>query len=388
MNSFYSELTQFLAIPGPVEIHPKVYEAMNRHLYGHRTDQFRKIYVDCEKKFQPTIQTNQPIYFLAGSGSLGLHAAITNMVAKEDKVINLVNGKFGERVEKISQRFSNYSLVLREEYGRAIKPEKVQELLEKNPDTKLVTITHNETSTAVLNPLPEISKIVHDHGALLMADCITSAGGDLVKMDDWKIDFFVSGSQKCYGLPPGLSFVSFSDEAAKRMEEVPRNQDFYSDLLMYREKMSKAPDTPFTPAVSLMYGLQASLDLIHEEGMENRINRHRLMGTVYRSALEELGVELLAEEGYRSNTVTAAIFPNGVDPSKFMTYMKQYGILVTGGQGSLKGKIWRVGHMNLVGPREILTITSVVELALKKAGANIKLGSGVAKILEILNETE
>ncbi len=381
---FYDDYTQFLAIPGPVAMHPRVYEAMNRPMYGHRTDHFRKVYVDCVEKFKPTINTEQEVYFLAGSGSLGLHAAITNLVKPGDTVVNLVNGKFGERVEQITSRFTDNHHTVRVDYGKAIKPEMVKESLEQNPDTSLVTITHNETSTGILNPLPEISKVVHDHGALLMADCITSAGGDLVEMDKWKIDFFVSGSQKCYGVPPGLAFVAFSDAAVEKMQEVPRGQDFYSDLLMYREKLGKAPDTPFTPAVSLMYGLQASLELIHEEGMENRIKRHRLMGEAYRNALEALGIELFAEEGYRSNTVTSAVIPK--NPKEFMDACKRFGILVAGGQGSLKGKIWRVGHMNTVGPREILMITSVVELALKQSGAEIDLGKGVQAALETLNK--
>ncbi len=381
---FYDDYTQFLAIPGPVEMHPKVYEAMNRHLYGHRTDHFREIYVDCVEKFKPTINTKQEVYFLAGSGSLGLHAAITNLVKPGDTVVNLVNGKFGERVEQITARFTENHHTVRVEYGQAIKPEMVKKALEENPDTSLVTITHNETSTGILNPLPEISKVVHDHGALLMADCITSAGGDLVEMDKWKIDFFVSGSQKCYGVPPGLAFIAFSEAAAEKMKEVPRSQDYYSDLLMYREKLAKAPDTPFTPAVSLIYGLQASLDLIHEEGMENRIKRHRLMGKAYRNGLEAMGIKLFAEEGYRSNTVTSAVIPEKA--ADFIKIARQFGVLVAGGQGTLKGKIWRVGHMNTVGPREILMITSVVELALKQAGADIELGKGVQATLETLNK--
>ena len=386
MSEFYDTLTQFLAIPGPVEMHPKVYEAMNHHLYGHRTEHFRQIYLDCVEKFKPTINTSQDVYFLAGSGSLGLHAAITNLVSPNDTVINLVNGKFGERVEKITSRFTKNSHSVKVDYGQGITPEMVKEALDAHPDTSLVTITHNETSTGVLNPLPEISKIVHDHGALLMADCITSAGGDLVEMDKWKIDFFVSGSQKCYGLPPGLAFIAFSETATEKMKQVSRNQDFYSDMLMYKDKLSKAPDTPFTPAVGLIYGLQASLELILEEGMENRIKRHRLMGQAYRSALEALGIQLFAQEGFRSNTVTSAVVPESVDAKKMIDTCKKFGILVASGQGTMKGKIWRVGHMNMVGPREILMITSVVELALKQCGANINLGDGTRAALETLNK--
>ncbi len=379
---FYTEETTFLGIPGPVEVHPRVMQAMNKHLYGHRTDHFREIISECGELFKPTIQTAQEVYFLAGSGSLGLHAGISNLVDRSDTVLNLSSGKFGERVIEITKRFTDRQVSLTKEYGQAIKPEDVKVALEDNPETTLVTMTHNETSTSVLNPLPEISRIVHDHGALLMADCITSAGGDEVRMDEWGIDFFVSGSQKCYGVPAGLAFVSFSEAAAQKMEGVSRDQDYYADLLMFREKYGKNHDTPFTPAVSLIYGLRESLRIIEEEGMENRIARHRKMGELYRSAMRALGVELLAEEGYYSNTVTASLFPDGVDPKRFMQACLDLGLLAAGGQGSLKNRIWRLGHMNVVGPREILSFVSVVEYALRKAGHEFEPGTGVGAVLK------
>jgi aspartate aminotransferase-like enzyme len=381
---FYSEKTSFLAIPGPVEIHPEVMQAMNNHLYGHRTTHFRDILIDCEEKFKSTINTKNDVYFLAGSGSLGLHAGITNLVSSEDTVLNLVCGKFGERVEEMAKRFAGNNNTISIEYGKGIRSEDVKIALENNPDTSLVTITHNETSTAVLNPLPEISKIVHDHGALLYSDCITSAGGDEVRMDDWKIDFFVSGSQKCYGLPPGLAFVSFSDEAYEKMQKTTRRQDFYSDMILIKNEMGNKKDTPWTPAVSLMYGLQKSLDLIHEEGVDNRVQRHRKMGQLYRGAMEAIGIKLLAEVGYESNTVTAGYIPEGLDAKKFMKECENLGILFAGGQGTLSGKIWRAGHMNIVGPREILMFVSVVETALSKCEYQYDKGVGVSYIIENL----
>lgn len=376
----YSADRTFLAIPGPVEIHPRVYEAMNRHLYGHRTEHFRSIYQDTVNKFAKTINTDTVIQLHAGSGSLGLHTAISNLVSPGDHVLNIVNGKFGERVEMITPKFTDNSFSIKAEYGKGVSAQMVEETLEKNPDVTLVTITHNETSTGVLNPLEEISKVVHQHGALLMADCITSAGGDLVEMDKWQIDFFVSGSQKCYGLPPGLAFIAFSNQAREKMERVNRNQDFYGDLLQFADK--EIGNTPFTPAVSLIYGLQASLDVILEEGMDNRIKRHRRMGELYRGAMEGLELELFAERGYRSNTVTTTNVPDNTDHKILSQTALDLGIMIAGGQGTMKGNIFRVGHMNLVGPRELLTIVSVLEIALKRAGASIQIGDGIRIVQE------
>jgi aspartate aminotransferase-like enzyme len=216
-----------------------------------------------------------------------------------------------------------------------------------------------------------------------MADCITSAGGDLVEMDKWGIDLFVSGSQKCYGLPPGLAFIALSEKAEEKIRSVTRDQDFYSDMVQFANGM-KNRNTPFTPAVSLFYGLQESLNLMLEEGMEQRIQRHREMGRIYREALQALGLDLFAEEGYRSNTVTTAMIPEGVDATKFSKTMLKYGVMIAGGQSDYKGKIFRFGHMNMVGPRELMMVTSVMEVALKSAGADIELGRGIATVQQAL----
>ena len=376
----YSSGRAFLAIPGPVEVHPLVYEAMNRRTYGHRTSHFREIYADCVEKFQQTIKTTRIPQFHSGSGSLGLHAAITNLTKPGDIVLNLVNGKFGERVENITSKFVGDSPSVKVPYGQAITPEMVRAKLDTFPDTSLVTITHNETSTGVLNPLHEISKVVHNHGALLMADCITSAGGDIVEMDKWNIDFFVSGSQKCYGLPPGLSFMVFSDQAEEVMRNNGSRSEFYADVLQFND--TKLGVTPFTPAVNMIYGLQAALNLIMEEGLDKRISRHRLMGKLYRDAMTSLGLELFAQEQYRSNTVTATNVPKNVDVDVLRSNSLALGVIIAGGQSTMKGNIFRVGHMNLVGPREMLMIVSVLELAMKRAGADIELGRGTRSIQE------
>ncbi len=376
----YKKERTFLAIPGPVEVHPKVYAAMNQHIYGHRTAHFRELYHDCVEKFQATIETKRDIQFHAGSGTLGLHAGISNLVSPDDHVLNLVNGKFGERVEQITSRFTNNHYTIKTEYGDGINLEDVKIAFENHPDISLVTLTHNETSTGVLNHLEEISKIVHKNGALLMADCITSAGGDEVLMDKWKIDFFVSGSQKCYGLPPGLAFTAYSEDAEEKMNNVSRKQDYYSDLVQFSSKPIGV--TPFTPAVSLMYGLQASLNIILEEGMKNRINRHRRMAELFRNAMMNLGLDLFAKPEYWSNTVTTTKIPENTNPEKLINEALNLGIMIAVGQGSMKGKIFRVGHMNLVGPREMLMIVSVLEIALKNAGANINLGDGIRIIQE------
>ncbi len=381
---YNDELTSLLLLPGPVMIHPRVYAAMDRPIYGHRTSEFREIHKQILKKIKPVFGLKKgEVYLLTGSGSLALEAGIFNFVKKNDPVLSLVSGKFGERSAELSKLHSKKTKVIVSEYGNPNTPEQLEDAL-TNFNPKLVTITHNETSTAVLNPLKEITKIAHEHGALVMADMITSAGGDYVLMDEWGVDIGVSGSQKCFGLPPGLGIVAVRDEVIEQM--VPVDEDnvrFYSDLIRFRKGVNKSLDTPFTPAISLFYGLLESLKIMEEEGLENRIQRHRLVAKGTREGLKAMGIKLLAKPGYESNTVTAGVIPDNIQFSDMIKLLKTYGVTIAGGQGPLKGKIFRIGHMNLVGPRDIITVLGTLELVLSKLGYHVEKGAGVAAAIEV-----
>ena len=385
MRKMYNdEQTSLVLLPGPVMIHPRVYAAMNRPIYGHRTSEFRKIHEEILKKIKPVFGLKKgEVYLLTGSGSLGLEAGIFNFVKRDEPILSLVSGKFGERAAELSQLHSKKTKVVVADYGDPNTPEQLEDAL-TNFNPKLVTITHNETSTAILNPLEELTKIAHEHGALVMADMITSAGGDYVLMDKWGVDIGVSGSQKCFGLPPGLGIVAVREEVIEKMVPIEHdNVRFYSDLIRFRKGVNKSFDTPFTPAISLFYGLLESLTLMEEEGLENRIQRHRLVARGTREGLKAMGIKLFAKPGYESNTVTAGIVPENIEFSEMVKLLKYYGVTIAGGQGPLKGKIFRIGHMNLVGPRDILTVLGTLELVLSKLGYPVEKGAGVAAAIEI-----
>ncbi len=384
--TLYSEDNTLLLLPGPVAIHPRVYAAMDVPIYGHRTDHFRKIYEESVKMIRPVFGTDSAdAYLLTGSGSLGLEAGIVNFISPDDSAIAMVAGKFGERSAKIAKVYAKEVVEIKSPYGTPSLPEQLEKAFEET-SASLVTVTHNETSTAVLNPLEEIVKVAHKHGALVMADTITSAGGDWVKMDEWGVDIAVSGSQKCFGLPPGLAFVLASRKAVDHMLSIEqRIPSFYADLVMFKNAVEKGSGTPFTPAISLFYGLHESLKIIQEEGLENRIKRHHQMGEIIRESMKAMGLELFAKEGYYSNTVTAVKIPQSISWEELNKTIRKLGLIVAGGQGSMKGKIFRVGHMNIVGSREVLLAISVIETALNKLGHETS-GRGIQRAQEMIAE--
>ncbi len=365
-----------LVIPGPVPIAPSVYRAMIKPVIGHRTPQFRELNKQVHEMLKEIMCTKNDVFVLAGSGTLAMQAGISNLVAPDDEVLNLVNGKFSNRFAEITEAFGGKSIVHNVEYGKAIKPPEVEKALEENPNIKFVTMTLNETSTAILNPVWDIGKITREQGKILIVDGITAVGGDYVYADEWNIDVLITGSQKCLGIPPGLSAIMVAPTAWEVINNRETIYEYYANLKKYKKSYEKGGDTPFTPAVTLVQGLHESLRLILEEGIENRVKRHRLITKAVREGYKAMGLELLAEEEYASNTITAIKYPENIEDKEFRSKMEEKGILVAGGQDHLKGKIFRIASLNLCTQREVLTILATSEIVLKELGYNLKLGSG------------
>ena len=380
----YDDENSLLMIPGPVFLHPKVQRVLSRPIFGHRTNHFRGILAECEEMLKGVFGTNGTVFMLTGSGTSAMDAAVRTFISPKEKVVSFIGGKFGERFADIAQSAGANVIRVNVEWGKAIKPDLVKKVLEEHPDAKAVTITHNETSTGVLHPLPEIAKVVKKHDAYLIVDGITSVGGDYVKMDEWGVDVMVSGSQKCLGIPPGLGFVAISTELESVLEKMEKKNSYYLDLKTYYKYWKKKGDLPFTGSVTLFYALYESLKMIFAEGLEARIQRHRKMARAMRKGFTDLGFELFAEKGYESNTLTAVKYLPGMSDNEFRTRMQKHGVLIAGGQAHLAGKIFRVAHMSMTGEREVLTVLAVAELVMHEMGVKPK-GSGVkGAISEIL----
>jgi aspartate aminotransferase-like enzyme len=373
-----------LMIPGPTPVPEQVLLALAKHPIGHRSGDFGKIMAEVVQGLKWLHQTQNDVLILAASGTGAMEAGIINFLSPGDRVLVGSNGKFGERWAEVSQAYGLTVESITAEWGKPLDPEQFRTQLEADTakQIKAVIVTHSETSTGVLNDLETISRYVNAHGALMIADAVTSLGATNVPMDDWKLDVVGSGSQKGFMLPPGLGFVAVSPKAweAYKTAKLPR---YYLDLGKYRKDAAKN-STPFTPPVNMFFALQVALKMMQAEGLENIFARHRRQMNATRAAMQALGLPLFAAEQHSSPAITA-VAPVNVDAEQLRSILrKRFDIAMAGGQDHLKGKIFRVGHLGFVSDRDILTAVSALEAALLELGAGSTPGAGVAAAAKVL----
>ncbi len=368
-------------LPGPVPVPERVRLAMARQAINHRGKEFGEVYADCVRILKQVFGTGNELFVISGSGTAAMEAAVANF-GKDKKIACLVNGKFGERLYKISQRYGD-ATAIESQWGTPLSLESLEAALEDGAG--VVTLVHNETSAGIKNPAKEVGRLARKYDALFLMDGITSIGGDEVKADDWCADCAIVGSQKCLAAPAGLSAISVSEHA---WERISKTRPFYLDLMSYRKNAQNTPmETPYTPAVPLFLALREACLIIEEEGIEKRIERHKRLSLSVRSAAVAWGLSLfptIDSTHTYSNTVTAVNVPEGVKDSEFKGIVKKMGIEIAGGQDHLKGKIFRIGTMGAVNAPEVLATLAAVGHALKKSGFEIK-GDGVEAACEVLS---
>ena len=368
-----------LMIPGPTPVPERVLQAMGRHPIGHRSGAFSSTLERVQQQLQWLHQTRNAVLLLTGSGTAAMEAGIINTLSRGDRVLCGENGKFGERWVKLARAYGLDVEVIHASWGEPLEPAAFAAALDADKDKRIraVIITHSETSTGVINDLESIAGHAKAHGvALTIVDCVTSLGATAVPMDSWGLDVVASGSQKGYMMPPGLSFVSLSTRAWQAYErsDLPK---FYLDLGLYR-KATADNNTPFTPAVNLVFALEAALSMLEREGLDAIFARHDRHRAATQAGVKALGLKLLAKEGYGSPAITAVI-PGG-DAERIRAHMKRrFDLLLAGGQDHLKGQIIRMGHLGFVCDRDILTAIAALEAVLMELGeGHIKPGAGVA----------
>lgn len=372
------EPREFLAIPGPTPVPDKVLEAVARHPIGHRTADFSKQLMDSVEALQWLGQTRSDAMVLTASGTGAMEAAIANTINPGDRVVSLICGVFSERWAKIAEAFGAKVERIKVEPGQAYSLDQLKETLaaDKNKSIKAVTITHNETSTGVINDLKSICAMTREHGALSIVDAVTSFGAVSIPIDEWGIDILVSGSQKALMLPPGLAVLFFGERAWKACAECKTHR-FYFDLNKYKKSLVQQT-TPFTPNVSLVAGLQVSLQMIKEEGTGAVFARHERMRNALRSGLKAMGLQLFVEDDCASPTITAILPPAGLTVDSIRKSLRQrFRILAADGQEELKGKIFRIGHMGYVFERDILMVLAALEAVLADLGHKCRAGDAV-----------
>jgi aspartate aminotransferase-like enzyme len=376
---------KLMMMPGPVAVPPRVLMAMARPMINHRGKEFSAIYDDCQRISASLFGTApENISVISGSGTAGMEAAIGCLNNKEDKILAIENGKFGQRFKKIAGKYGNV-VPLEFEWGKSIDLALVEEKLEAG-DIKTIAMVHNESSTAIKNPAPEIGALAKKYDAYFILDVVSSVGGDDIKVDKWNVDIAVTGSQKCIAAPPGLSIVSANERALSEMQNV-KTRPYYLDLVAYHKSASKElKETPYTPAVSLFFALQEALKMIEEEGLDKRIERHYLMTKAVRDSVTAIGIEMfpqLNEVSAYSNTVSAMKAPAGISGEDIKKALSKKGIIITGGQDDLKGKIFRIGSMGATTPTNIMTTLTELEQILDDMGVIEQTGA----VMDIAGKT-
>lgn len=373
MNRFEANLR----IPGPTSLPDAVREAGARQMVNHRGPEFAVLQNGIVERLKKAFKTENDILIVTAAGTGGLESAIVSFLSPGDKVLAITIGAFGDRFAKIATAYGAEVTKLAFEWGQAADPAKVRDALAEGGPWKAVLMTQNETSTAVTNPIADLARAVHELApdALVIVDAISGLGAVPFETDAWGLDIVVSGSQKAWMVAPGLSLVSVSPRAweAAATAKMPR---FYFDLLAHKTS-AESGQTPWTPAVSVMFQLDVALSLIEQEGLEAIWKRHEAVGAAVRAGLTKLGFKLLADPAYASNTVTGAWIPEDLDWKAFNGKLRALGLVVAGGQGNLKGKIFRIGHLGHVTVPDILNAMAVLEQALLDLGRPVQPGAAV-----------
>jgi aspartate aminotransferase-like enzyme len=359
------EVKMQLRIPGPTPCPPQALEAMGRQMINHRGPEFGNILSSITEKSKQAFQTKGDVFVLTASGTGGLEAAIVNTLSPGDKVLSLANGFFAERFADITEEYGAEVTRLNFEWGKPIDLDAVEKALKLDSNIKAVLATHNETSTGMTNHIQEISAIVKKFDKLLLVDAISSLGCINLATDDWNCDIVVTASQKGWMVPPGLSMVSVSEKAwqAHSKAKMPR---YYLDFSKAKDYLQKG-QTPWTPAISVFYALDVTLDLMLNEGLNNIFARHARVAQLARNGIKSLGLSIFPDEKYASPTVTAVNATDRIDVTKLIQMLRdEYNVVLAGGQQKLSGKIFRIGHLGLVYEKDIRSVLEAINKALPR----------------------
>ena len=372
--------------PGPSNADPRILQAMGRTLVSHFDPEFFTIMDEIQELMRYAFQTANSLTLpISGTGTAGMEAAVYNAIEPGDRVLVCVAGYFSDRICQMVQRCGGELIRIDTEWGQAVDPGQVETALKKSK-VKLAALVHAETSTGMLQPLPEISRLVHEHGALLLVDTVTSLGGCPLKVDEWQLDMVYSGSQKCLNCPPGLAPLTFSPQAEQALDARKHPvQSWYLDLSQIRHYWGPQRAYHHTVPISLNYALREALRLVQEEGLEARWQRHQHNHRALMAGLLAMGLQPFAQAGYRLPSLNTVRVPEGISDAKVRGRLLQdYGIEIGGGLGKVKGQIWRIGLMGCNSTRKtVLTFLTALEAVLRAEGYAMDAGAALAAAEEV-----
>ena len=367
---------KYLMAPGPTPVPEAARLVMARQLIHHRGEEFKDVFAQCRRGLKWLFETESEVLSVTCSGTGAFEAAMINFTSRGDTIICVGGGKFGERWGDIGRAYAMNVVDIDLPWGEHCSPQKLRDVLEKHPEATMVTLTASETSTGVYHPVEELAEVVRQHSrALFAVDGITAVGVHQMPMDAWDIDILVAGSQKAFGIPPGLGFVAASDRAWKRADtsDHPR---YYFDLRR-EHKRQRQDQTAFTPAISVVLALREVLDMMQEEGRRGLLNRHRENAQATRAGVQALGLEVLSQR--HSRAVTAAVVPDDIAAPQVVEAMKRdQGMTIAGGQKHLRSSLIRLGHIGFFEASDIRMVLGALESVLGELGVEFEPGAAVA----------
>ena len=375
-KSEFDPWTSTFLLGGPVKLHPRIERAMAVPSLNHRGEYFHDVTKDIKKLLPLIFGTKGHQAVITGSGTAGLEAMVSGLVGKEDRVVVLTNGHFGNRLEQIAKIFAK-PVVVKAPWGQPFETEQVKAALEGGK-TRALLCVYNETSVGFTNDIARFGPLAREKGALFLVDAISALPGLPTPLEDWCVDAMVVGSQKGLGAPPGLALVHVADRAFGSI----RPQTYANDLAAHFKSIEK-DDTPWTPAVPIFLALHEALKILEEEGVAKRQERTRLLARATRNAIKAMGLSLFPSEQFASDTVTAIRYPEGVEDSAFRAALRErHNVVVSGGQGEAKGTIFRIGHMGIADWPDLLVTFAALERVLSKHGRLPAPGASLSAIVE------
>ena len=373
-----------LMAPGPTPVPSEVLLAMAQPILHHRTPEYEALFVEVRAGLKRLVQTSQEVIPLACSGTGAMEAAVVSTLSAGETVIVVTAGKFGERWIELARAYGVEVVELRAPYGETVPAERLAETLKAHPRAQAVLAQHSETSTGVLHDVRGYAAVTRSTDAILIVDAVSSLGIADLPMDAWGVDVVVAGSQKGLMLPPGLGFCALSDKAWAK-NATSRLPKYYFDLAAERKTVVKN-EAHFTPAVSIVVGLRTVLDMLEREGLANVFKRHDRLARATRAGAEALGLGLFCK-ATPSPAVTAVLAPPGVNSEQVVTaYSKTHNITIAGGQGEMKGTLFRLGHMGYAAEFDVIVALAALEQVLAELGQPVDFGAGVRGAQKVFTE--
>jgi aspartate aminotransferase-like enzyme len=377
-------IKQYLMTAGPTPLPPPVSQAMVQPMTYHRAPVAVEVYARVLRRVRPVFGTDGDVLVFASSGTGAMDSAVANLVRPGDMAVVATCGKFGDRWVELCEAYGALTKRCGFEWGTKVDPATVDRALAENPEASLLFTTLSETSTGVVNDVRALAEVAHAHDALIVVDAVSAAGAVPVCQDEWELDVVVSGSQKALMAPPGVGLASPNTAALARAAERPEGRYYFDWGKAHAGQRKDPPDSPFTPAVSLMSALDVALGLIEEAGLDEVFERHRLLARATRAAAAALDLDLLGPEDENAVVCTAIELPEAIDGAQVPKIMRdRYGITVAGGQERLKGRICRIAHCGYYGAFDIVVAVAGLEMTLRELGHELELGTGVGAAQQV-----